>query len=195
MRPSILSAVVASTALPAMAFKVRVTYDTKYDERKRPLSEVACWNPNIPGLFPGFDEWLVQGDVPPRIVAIPSIAGWEHPDCMTCWMVTWEPAGTTRVLLAIDGSKEGFVTSLEAMDSLTGGQARDFNRLEPLEVEATQHAVRPDGAVECHFRQAHRLKGPTLRAVVDVAPAEAAANGGSLPLERLPVLDGYSYRS
>ncbi|KDN62428.1 hypothetical protein CSUB01_04895 [Colletotrichum sublineola] len=152
MRPSILSAIVVSTALPAMAFKVRGTYqpvpylqsrvliryDTRYDERKRPLSEVACWNPNVPGLFPDFDEWLVQDDIPPRTVTIPSITGWEHPDCITCWMVTWEPAGITRFLIAIDGSKEGFVTSLEAMNSLTGGQARDFNQLEPLEVEATQ---------------------------------------------------------
>ncbi|KAK1966368.1 hypothetical protein LY78DRAFT_681001 [Colletotrichum sublineola] len=138
MRPSILSAIVVSTALPAMAFKVRVRYDTRYDERKRPLSEVACWNPNVPGLFPDFDEWLVQDDIPPRTVTIPSITGWEHPDCITCWMVTWEPAGITRFLIAIDGSKEGFVTSLEAMNSLTGGQARDFNQLEPLEVEATQ---------------------------------------------------------
>ncbi|KDN67858.1 hypothetical protein CSUB01_12155 [Colletotrichum sublineola] len=68
-----------------------------------------------------------------------------------------------------------------------------------------KQAVRTDGAVESHFRQAHQLKGPTLRAVVNLALAEAAANGGSLedphtcelppdgspPLEGLPVLDGY----
>ncbi|KAK2033212.1 hypothetical protein LX32DRAFT_680001 [Colletotrichum zoysiae] len=138
MRLSVLSAAVASTTLPAMAFKVRVTYDTKYDDSKRPLSEVACWNPNVPGLFPDFDTWLVQGDITPHTVAIPSITGWEHPDCITCWMVTKEPAGITRFLLAIDGSKDGFVTSPETMNWLTVGQARDYNRLEPLEVEAKQ---------------------------------------------------------
>ncbi|KAK1982788.1 Cerato-platanin-domain-containing protein [Colletotrichum cereale] len=138
MRLSILSAAVASAGLPAMAFKVRLTYDIIYDQSKRPLSEVACWNPNVPGLFPDYDEWLLQGNIPFPVVAIPSITGWEHPDCITCWMVTWEAPGTTRFFLAIDGSKEGFVTSLRSMNSLTGGQARDFNRLEPLEVEATQ---------------------------------------------------------
>ncbi|GJC88060.1 hypothetical protein ColLi_10898 [Colletotrichum liriopes] len=68
-----------------------------------------------------------------------------------------------------------------------------------------KQAIRTDGAVESHFRQAHHLTGLTLRAVVDLALAEAAANGGSLedphtcelptdgspPLEGLPVLDGY----
>ncbi|KAK1973411.1 hypothetical protein LZ30DRAFT_610891 [Colletotrichum cereale] len=71
-----------------------------------------------------------------------------------------------------------------------------------------KQAIRTDGAVESHFRQAHQLRGPTLRAVVSLALTEAAANGGSLedphacelppdgspPLEGLLVLDGYGCR-
>ncbi|KAK2002767.1 hypothetical protein LX36DRAFT_651872 [Colletotrichum falcatum] len=153
MRLSMLSVAVVSAVLPTGALKVRMTYDSKYDERTRPLSEVTCWNPNSPGLVPEFESWVLQGHIPQPIVAIPSITDWGHPDCMTCWMVTWEPPGTTRFLLAIDGSKEGFVTSLRSMNSLTGGQARDFNRLEPLEVEATQVGMTNCGFAPTDFRR------------------------------------------
>ncbi|KAK2005210.1 hypothetical protein LZ32DRAFT_546536, partial [Colletotrichum eremochloae] len=65
-----------------------------------------------------------------------------------------------------------------------------------------KQAVRPDGSIEVHFRQTHKLKGAVLRAVVDLGWA-AAYDGpledphtceippdGSPPLEELPVLDG-----
>ncbi|KAK2049579.1 hypothetical protein LZ31DRAFT_549140 [Colletotrichum somersetense] len=171
MRPSILSATVASTALPTAALRVSctrfsvtnpqsactlarclplanaqtITYDTIYDQGERPLSEVACWNPTVPGLFPDCDDWLLQKNIPIGIVSIPSITGWEDPDCITCWMVTWEEGARTSMLLAIDGSKEGFVTSLRSMNLLTDGQAKDFNRLEPLEVRASRVSMRNCG--------------------------------------------------
>ncbi|KZL75202.1 EPL1 protein (cerato-platanin) [Colletotrichum tofieldiae] len=117
MRFFILSVTVASAALPAIALKVSLPYNTIYD----------------------------QGKTAVKIVAIPNITGWDHPDCMTCWMVTWEAGEITRMLLAIDRSKKGFVTSLKSMNSLTNGQAKNFNSLEPLEVEATRVSLRNCG--------------------------------------------------
>ncbi|KAK2008188.1 hypothetical protein LZ32DRAFT_650724 [Colletotrichum eremochloae] len=136
MRLSMLPIMAASVAVPALGLRVNLTYSTVYDQKTRPLREVACWNPNVPGLFPGGDDWLLQQNVAPGILAIPSITGWDHPDCISCWSVTWEEGDRTRMLLAIDRSEEGFVTSHERMSSLTNGQADDISSLEPLEVIA-----------------------------------------------------------
>ncbi|WDK22148.1 EPL1 protein (cerato-platanin) [Colletotrichum graminicola] len=68
-------------------------------------------------------------------------------------MATWELVGTTRFYLAIDGSIEVFVTSLRSMNLLTGDQARDFNKLEPLEVEATQVGMTNCGFAPTDFRK------------------------------------------
>ncbi|KAK2028612.1 hypothetical protein LX32DRAFT_639812 [Colletotrichum zoysiae] len=91
---------------------------------------------------PKYDDWLLQKNTPPRIVTIPSITGWEHPGCMTCWMVTWEIGQERRFSLAMNGSSDSFVTSLTGMNSLTTGQAKNFNYLEPLEREATRVRLR-----------------------------------------------------
>ncbi|GJC90578.1 heat-stable antigen [Colletotrichum liriopes] len=145
MRLSILSTTVASAALPVAAFRVYLTYNTIYDQGERPLSEVACWDPKVPGLFPGYNDWLLQRNIPVGVLAIPNITGWDHPDCISCWMVTWEEGARTRMLLAIDGSEKGFVTSLRSMNSLTDGQAKDFNPLEPLEVNASRVSLQNCG--------------------------------------------------
>ncbi|GJC80618.1 protein Snodprot1 [Colletotrichum liriopes] len=138
MRFSTLSATVTSATLGAMALRVSLTYDTIYDEGKRSLSEVACWNPNVPGLFREANDWLVQENVAPGILAMPTITGWDDGDCLSCWEVRWEEGERSRVLLAVDGSQKGFVTSLERMNSLTNGQAEDFQSVGPLEVSATR---------------------------------------------------------
>ncbi|TDZ58646.1 Protein SnodProt1 [Colletotrichum trifolii] len=148
MRLSIISATVAYAAIPAMALRVSLKYDAIYEQGKRSLSEVACWNPNVPGLFPDHDDWLLQENIAPGILAMPSITGWDHPDCITCWMVTWEEGRMTRMLLAIDGSEDGFVTSRERMNSLTNGKADDFNPLEPLIVTAPREMADERGRKE-----------------------------------------------
>ncbi|CRK43908.1 hypothetical protein BN1723_005893 [Verticillium longisporum] len=126
---------IAPMALSAPAFAVSLTYDRLYDDGDRSLSNVACWNPNVPGLFPDHDEWLVQKNVAPGILAIPTIDGWDHADCVSCWMLEWNGGEQARPLLAIDRSKAGFVTSFERMNSLTEGKAEE---LKTLVVNATR---------------------------------------------------------
>ncbi|KAM0322569.1 hypothetical protein ACHAQA_009416 [Verticillium albo-atrum] len=135
--PSLYIPVVSAT-LVTFASGVSLTYDTIYDDGKRSLSEVACWDPNVPGLFRDHDDWVVQENVSPGILAIPTITGWDHPDCISCWMAVWDgPEGSemARPLLAIDRSEKGYVTSFERMNSLTNGQA---DSLKTVEVNITR---------------------------------------------------------
>ncbi|KAK1978163.1 hypothetical protein LZ30DRAFT_691622 [Colletotrichum cereale] len=120
---------VVSMALPALAFRVNQNTAVK----RGCVLESECSD-----LFPGGDDWLLalQQNVAPGILALPSITCWDHPDCVSCWSVTWEEGDQTRMLLAIDRSEEGFITSHGRMNSLANGQADGFNSLEPLEVIA-----------------------------------------------------------
>jgi hypothetical protein len=92
--------------------------------------------------------WKKIGNVPPRIIAIDTIAGYESDDCLSCWIV--EYGATARPFLAIDGAESGVVASLEGMNSLTGGFAVELD-----EIWAT--AVKTDlldcGLVDGPFRE------------------------------------------
>ncbi|KAH7148640.1 Cerato-platanin [Dactylonectria macrodidyma] len=118
-------------ALLAPALAVSVTFNPKYDDIKRPLTEVACWN-NETGLIPGYN-WENQGNVPPRIIAMDTITGPTSTACVTCWIL--EYGDRARPFLAIDGAESGFVLSLEGMNSLTNGKAK---KLGHIEANATQ---------------------------------------------------------
>lgn len=103
-----------------------MTYGRLYDDGNRSLSNVTCWNPNVPSLFLDHDEWLVQKNAAPGILAMPTIGGWDHADCISSRMLEWNEGEQARLLLAIDYSKAGFVTSFERMSSLTEGKAEEL---------------------------------------------------------------------
>ncbi|GJC90067.1 hypothetical protein ColLi_12905 [Colletotrichum liriopes] len=109
MRFSTLSATVTSATLGAMALRVSLTYDTIYDEGKRSLSEVACWNPNVPGLFREANDWLVQENVAPGILAMPTITGWDDGDCLSCWEVRWEEGREAGCFLRSTGRRRALL--------------------------------------------------------------------------------------
>lgn len=77
-------------------------------------------------------DWKIQKDAL-DFIGIDAIRGSSDAQCFSCWKLEY---GDKHVsLFAIDGADSGFVLSLNAMQSLTGGQARELVR---IDVEATQ---------------------------------------------------------
>jgi len=118
-----LTALFCSLFLPALC--TTVTYDTAYDVSSASLNTVACSN-GANGLVSRFPTF---GDLPnfPNIGGAPAVAGWNSPNCGTCWALTYTPP-TGKVkkvihVLAIDTGAKGFNIALEAMNELTEGQA------------------------------------------------------------------------
>jgi hypothetical protein len=91
-------------------------------------------------------DWKIQKDVV-GFIGIDAIRGSSHAQCFSCWKLEYD--GKHVSLFAIDGADSGFVLSLNAMQSLTGGQARELAR---INVEATQVDVSNCGisAAELH---------------------------------------------
>lgn len=95
-----------------------VTYDRMYDSATLPLGNVACSDGANGLLTKGF---TTLSSLPsfPYIGGTHAVAGWNSPNCGTCWAVTYQ--GTTINVLAVDTAGVGFNLALEAMDALTGG--------------------------------------------------------------------------
>ncbi|KAH6986051.1 SnodProt1 [Ilyonectria sp. MPI-CAGE-AT-0026] len=125
------SSLFSTATLLAPTLAVSVTYNVIYDDAKRPLSKVACWNEEF-GLKPGYNEWQAQGNIP-RILAMDTITGPESAACVTCWIIEYEDRA--RPFLAIDGAGSGIVLSLEGMNTLTNGKAEKLGR---IDANATQ---------------------------------------------------------
>ncbi len=113
--------------------RCQVTYDTTYDEDSTPLSQLAC-NKEGSGIMPDYLEGDTIGRTPPRIMGIDKIDGSESTLCGSCWMLVFEDEA--RAFLAVDSApKPGIIISLEGMNALTGGRAKELGK---IEVDATQ---------------------------------------------------------
>ncbi|KAK1948776.1 hypothetical protein LY78DRAFT_595172, partial [Colletotrichum sublineola] len=53
----------------------------------------------------------------------------DYPDCISCWIVTWEEGEISWFLLAVNRSTEGFITSLSGINSFTNSQAHNIKSL------------------------------------------------------------------
>jgi len=104
-------------AFSAFAFADQVSFDQTYDDAGASTNIVACSNltPQFPtfGSFPTF----------PNIGGASVISGFGSPDCGTCWKLTDNDTGKTIVVTAIDHAGDGFNLSLEALNTLTNGNA------------------------------------------------------------------------
>ncbi|KAL7892988.1 eliciting plant response-like protein [Trichoderma sp. SZMC 28014] len=135
---------VAAIVSLASAETVSVTFNTLYDDPSRSLSEVACWKEGT-GFKPNLD-WQIQKDAL-GFIGIDAIHGPSQAQCFSCWKLEY---GDKQVsMFAIDGANAGFVLSLNAMQFLTSGQARELVR---VDMEATQVDVSNCGlsAAELH---------------------------------------------
>lgn len=124
---TILAAILSLSAFvaPSLADSVSVSFDTIYDDAGASLNTVAC-SDGAHGLV---DKFPTFGSLPsfPGIGGAPAIAGWDSPNCGTCWQLTFN--GKTVNILAIDVGLDGFNISEEAMNELTNGQAVELGRV------------------------------------------------------------------
>jgi hypothetical protein len=123
-----LSAVI----FPSLTHAITLSYDREYDKSDASLSNVACSDgPN--GLMThGFTTF---GSLPkfPYIGGAAAVAGWNSPNCGTCWNLTYtNPKGikTSINVLAIDHTDEGFNIAFSAMNKLTSGKAMELGRVD-----------------------------------------------------------------
>nr|URG42906.1 CEP85 [Alternaria solani] len=112
----------------SLASAITVSYDTGYDDGNRALTSVAC-SDGANGLITKY-RWQTQANVAgfPRIGGYVGVAGWNSPQCGTCYGVTYN--GKTVYVLAVDSSVQGFNIAKAAMDELTNGQAAALGRID-----------------------------------------------------------------
>jgi hypothetical protein len=115
----------------SVAHAVTVSYDTVYDAPGRSLSTVACSDGANGLLTRGFTTF---GSLPnfPDIGGASAVAGWNSPNCGTCWQLTYTNSTGEKKsinILAVDVGA-GFNIALAAMNELTGGKAVQFGRVD-----------------------------------------------------------------
>ena len=103
-----------------------VSYDESYDSGSTSLANVACSDGTNGLLTKGFTTFSSLPHFP-NIGGAAAIAGWNSASCGTCWQLTYN--GKSINVLAIDHADEGFNIALEAMNTLTGGQAQQLGRI------------------------------------------------------------------
>ncbi|KAI0263763.1 Cerato-platanin-domain-containing protein [Gloeopeniophorella convolvens] len=114
------SAVLALAAFVSAASATDVRYDETYDDANGSLSTVACSDGSNGFLTKGFPTF---GSIPtfPNIGAAQAIEGWNSASCGSCWELTY--GDNSIIITAIDHASDGFNIALEAMNTLTDGQA------------------------------------------------------------------------
>ncbi|KAL1876829.1 hypothetical protein VTK73DRAFT_9206 [Phialemonium thermophilum] len=122
------SRILGFLTLVAASHCTTVSYDQGYDDANRSLTVVSC-SDGANGLTTKYG-WTTQGQVPhfPYIGGVEAVAGWNSPNCGTCWSATYN--GRTIYVLAVDHAASGLNIALEAMNDLTGGHALEFGRVE-----------------------------------------------------------------
>ncbi|KAG7128461.1 Protein SnodProt1 like protein [Verticillium longisporum] len=115
-------------SVAAMASAVTVSYDTGYDDGDRSLSVVSC-SDGVNGLTTRYG-WTTQRQAAgfPYIGGAEAVAGWNSPNCGTCWELAY--GGRTIHVLAVDHALAGFNIALDALNALTNGQAVQLGRVE-----------------------------------------------------------------
>lgn len=103
-----------------------LSYDTAYDSKPSSINAVAC-SDGQNGL--GTRGYNTLGSLPnfPNIAGVPAIKSWNSPNCGSCWELTYK--NTSVYLLGVDKGNDGYISSQKAMDTLTGGNAVEFGRI------------------------------------------------------------------
>lgn len=126
MKSFVIFTSIVALALPALS--TSVTYDQTYDNKAGSLSTVACSNGPNGLLTQGYNTF---GDLPsfPNIGGASAVAGWNSPNCGTCWELTFtdgQGKATSINVMAVDYAANGFNIGLTAMNNLTSGHAVQF---------------------------------------------------------------------
>jgi len=122
----------AFVALPTLALATTLSYDQMYDKGSNSLDIVACSNGENGLETQGYTTFDSLPNFP-YIGGAAAVAGWNSPNCGTCWKLSYKNSkGKTKSInvLAVDHADNGFNIALEAMNDLTGGQAKQLGRVE-----------------------------------------------------------------
>ncbi|KAF4963116.1 hypothetical protein FSARC_8829 [Fusarium sarcochroum] len=103
-----------------------VTYNGIFDDATTSVKEFACWNGKKGSLIED-QGWVDLQDLPRVIAGYEGVDGPDSPLCGTCWILEYE--GRSRPMIVVDSAKSGFATDIKTMDSLTGGRATKFGRV------------------------------------------------------------------
>ncbi|KAG5639173.1 hypothetical protein H0H81_006077 [Sphagnurus paluster] len=113
----------------AFGFTAPLSYDTAYGVATASLDTVACSDGSHGLKTCGFTTF---GSLPtfPYIGGTEAIAGWNSPNCGTCYRLTYsnKTSGVKKSVnvLAVDRTVPGFNVALEAMQVLLGPGAADI---------------------------------------------------------------------
>ena len=126
-----------------VATTVTVTYTDIYDNPETSLYSVSCSTGSNGLINKGF---MTFGDVIdfPNIAGSSIVTGWNSPNCVSCFQLTWPNNGKSIYVLVIDTAAEGFNLSEEAMNDLTGGEAVKLGRINnvnAIEVDRTHCGI------------------------------------------------------
>ncbi|OCH88227.1 epl1 protein [Obba rivulosa] len=118
---------------------VSVSFDQTYDNKTESLDVVACSH-TIEQL--GFTTFQSVPNFP-NIGGAGVVTGFDSSGCGTCWELTF--GDTSISLFVIDSSAPGtFNIALEAMDTLTNGQAEFFGRVNATATQVGTNACSLD---------------------------------------------------
>jgi len=119
------------------AQQLSVSYDAFYDSPDESLATVACSDGSNGLITRGYTTFGSLKDFP-NIGGAPEVTGFNSPACGSCWRLTYnnDHTGETAInILAIDVSRPDFNIGIEALNTLTGGQAIQLGR---VPITATQ---------------------------------------------------------
>ena len=85
-----------------------------------------------------FVQPLFAKIVLPRIGGAAAVAGWNSAQCGTCWQLTYN--GKSINVLAVDHTDAGFNIAKAAMNTLTGGHAEEFGRVDATATQVSASA-------------------------------------------------------
>jgi hypothetical protein len=123
---------IVALALPALTLATTVSYDETYDKGSKSLDTVACSNGENGLETQGYTTFDSLPNFP-YIGGASAVAGWNSPNCGTCWKLTYTNSKGKKKsinVLAMDHADNGFNIALEAMNDLTGGQAKQLGRVD-----------------------------------------------------------------
>ena len=126
------SIIVSLTALFSVASAVDVRYDEDYDNPKISLDAGVCSN-GANGLLT--KKYTTFGSLPsfPNIGAAQAVGVWNSPECGSCWKISYK--GKSVIVTIVDHTADGFNLSLEAVNTLTDGNAEEYG---VIDAKATQ---------------------------------------------------------
>ena len=127
----------AALALAAPALGVTVSFDEAYDNGSASLATVACSDGPNGLLTKGFSTF---NSLPhfPNIGGAAAVGGWNSAQCGSCWQLTFN--GRSINVLAVDHTDAGFNIAKAAMNTLTGGHAEEFGRVDATATQVSASA-------------------------------------------------------